>query len=512
MPPIPRPNIFTYASFDLQALCRQASTLRQGISCDYNPDQRPASGSFNWAIFILFEDGVRWVFRSPHPRKFMPMEMGMKLLASEAATLRYLKAHSDIPVPEVYDYSASSDNDIGIPFILMSEAPGWPLSKVWRPAGSPQPVLDGPSKARIFSQLGAITWKLSQLRFNKIGSLFEENGSFEIKECLSRGHMLHERYSLEIPRGPFTSEAEFYDSLISAFLEHAETLQLSHHCFVAPVPSREEYDSSTEYKDAVDLWNDFVTVGGKTDSSVNRMDYIIAGDALRDTVRRLELPAVNLETFPLCHADLSVNNIYVDENYNVTCIIDWAFASSIPESMLLAVPGLPQYGDKISPELHRPFIDGFIAAIPESIEERLVNRYREALERGQVSWDLSRLLNLDSIADYNLFATVWQFACGSEKNLGQYFLQQRRSPHYIQLYNEVRKDDQPLSEIERDEKDYFRNKDLRNTIAKKLTLMSEWKTQYATNNPPRLRGDMFVASPRLWKWIQRFRQDWEDID
>lgn len=34
----------------------------------------------------------------------MPMELGMKLLASEAAILRYLKAHSDIPVPEVYDY------------------------------------------------------------------------------------------------------------------------------------------------------------------------------------------------------------------------------------------------------------------------------------------------------------------------------------------------------------------------------------------------------------------------
>ncbi|KAH1486011.1 hypothetical protein KXX06_004394, partial [Aspergillus fumigatus] len=408
--------------------------------------------------------------------------------------------------------NASPDNDIGIPFILMSEAPGWPLAKFWRPAGSPEPDLDAPSKARVLSQLGAITWKLSQLRFSKIGSLFEEDGSFEIKECLSRGHMLHERYALEIPRGPFNSEAEFYDSLISAFVEHAETLQLSHHCFVAPVPSRGEYDSSTEYKGAVNLWNDFVTVGGKIDSSENRMDYIIAGDALRDTLPRLELPAFNPETFPLCHADLSVNNIYVDEDYNITCIIDWAFASSIPESMLLAVPGLPQYGDKISPDLHKPFIDGFITAVPESIEERLANRYREALERSQVSWELSRLLNLDSIADYSLFATVWQFACGSETNLGQYFLQQRRSPHYIQLYSEVQKEDQPLSKIEKDEEDYFRNKDLRKTIAKKLTVVSEWKTQYAVDNPPRLRGDMFITSPRLWKWIQRFRQDWEDVD
>lgn len=100
----PKPDIFTYADFDLHALCRRASILRQSVSCVCYPGQRPASGSFNWAIFVSFDDGVRWVFRSPHSRTFMPIELGMKLLASEAATLRYLKAHSDIPVPEVYDY------------------------------------------------------------------------------------------------------------------------------------------------------------------------------------------------------------------------------------------------------------------------------------------------------------------------------------------------------------------------------------------------------------------------
>lgn len=98
------PAIFTYTRFNLQALCQRASILRQSVPCVCDPDQRPASGSFNWATFILFEDGVRWVFRSPHSWSFMPMELGMKLLSSEATTLKYLKSHSDIPVPEVYDY------------------------------------------------------------------------------------------------------------------------------------------------------------------------------------------------------------------------------------------------------------------------------------------------------------------------------------------------------------------------------------------------------------------------
>lgn len=392
----------------------------------------------------------------------------------------------------------------------MSEAPGWPLSNVWKSVSGSKPDLDIHIQAKILSQLGAVTWKLSQVRFDKIGSLLEENdGSFQIKECLSRRHVLHDRYVLEeIPRGPFTSEKDFYNSLISAFSEHAEILQLSHHCFVARVPSQEAYQSRSQYMKAVDLWNDFVTVGDKIDSANNRLDYIIAGDGLRDIVQGLELPSVCPGSFPLYHADLSANNIYVDDEYNITCIIDWAFASSVPESMLLSVPGLPQPRDELSPDLHIPFIDGFIAAMPESSGEALVRIYREIMEQGQVFWRLNHLLNLDTIKDYNLFATVWDSAHG-EKDMGQYFLQQRRSPHYTQLYSELQQEDRPVSKVEKDERDYFRDDILRQTIAKKLTVMSEWTTQYTDS--PRFRKDMFVADSRLWKWILQCKQDWEEM-
>lgn len=141
--------------------------------------------------------------------------------------------------------------------------------------------------------------------------------------------------------------------------------------------------------------------------------------------------------------------------------------------------------------------------MPGSMEERSIHRYHDSLERSQGSWRLSRLLNLDSISDYTLFATVWQFAHGPEQDLGHYFLRQWSLPHYIRRYHEVQQEDQPLSRIQKDEKEYFRNKDLRETIAKKLTIMSEWKTRFTVNNSPRLRKDMFVASPKLWKWIQQ---------
>ena len=78
--------------------------------------------------------------------------------------------------------------------------------------------------------------------------------------------------------------------------------------------------------------------------------------------------------------------------YNITC--NWAFASSKPESLLLTTPGLSQYCDEISSDLHGAFIDGFVDAMLRSMDKGLIPRYRESLEQGQVSWRLSRLPNL----------------------------------------------------------------------------------------------------------------------
>jgi hypothetical protein len=395
----------------------------------------------------------------------------------------------------------------------MSEAPGQQLSDVWKSASHSQPGLEAGEKDKILSQLGAITFKLSQLRFDTIGSLFEEAGSFAPKECLSRGHMLDDRYLLEIPRGPFGSETEFYNNLISALSEHAETMPLLPHCFVAPVPTRDEYQSYIQYQNASLLWNDFVCVGDKFDSSKNRLDYVVLADALRDILQKLEPPAVNPGTFPLCHPDLSADNIFVDEDFNITCLIDWAFASSVPDFMLFTMPGLPQYRDELSSEFEMPFIDGFYEVIPKSMDRRTISKYRELWEtdKVQVAWKLSRLLTLDSIRDYPLFAAVWEFARGFDQDAGQYFQQQCRLPHYVQLYKEFQKEDIPISEVEKKENDYLGNKVFRKTIARKLTLVSEWNRQYAENKPLSLRNSMFVTSPQLWKWILSFAQDWDDM-
>ena len=98
-------SIFKYANFNVSALRRLASQLREGQACMCDTSQVPACGSFNWTILLSFVDGVEWVLRSPRDDGAIQSdEANFLLLASEAATLKYIKANSTIPVPEVFAY------------------------------------------------------------------------------------------------------------------------------------------------------------------------------------------------------------------------------------------------------------------------------------------------------------------------------------------------------------------------------------------------------------------------
>lgn len=97
-------NIFFYADFNLGQLLQLAERLRcQPCTCD--DSQTPKAGALNWVIFLEFDDGVEWVFRAPCSFYTAAQGVTGRLLASEAATLKYIREHTSIPVPEVFHYS-----------------------------------------------------------------------------------------------------------------------------------------------------------------------------------------------------------------------------------------------------------------------------------------------------------------------------------------------------------------------------------------------------------------------
>jgi hypothetical protein len=511
-----RTGVFFYVSFDLSALLRLAGQLRN-IPCSCDSSQQPESGSWNWTIFLSFEDGVEWAFLSPREDHDMPPETTAKLLGSHVATMKFLKLKSSIRVPEVFDYrcvirirtrtpnsnyrqSSNGRNTIGIPFILMSKAPGFPLSRfAWDPcpegmisSRKPRPYLGRAKKEKIMAQLGTITSQLLNLRFDKIGSLFEEDGEYRVKECLSPALIWHQRDSLgaDVARGPFQHDHDYYESLLSAFLLHVKELALEQHAFFAPIPQLREFETFLAYQSAVSRWNDFVTVGSKIDSSKNRLDHCIAGHFLRKMI-----PAIGPQSFatlgsgfPLWHPDLSTSNIFVDNDFNITCIIDWAFSSTVPISTLLTTPSLPHPRDEVDTTLDHTFRASFTHQFFQGKDAKPDLEFWDSSRR---VWLFTRLVTLDGLQDYRYFTELYAlvYKAEDEINIPRLFKGVQKEIAFVELARTLAEDDRPASKIKEDEEDYFRFSGWeRQAIARKLTVMAEL-------------SEGFVADRRLWHWI-----------
>ena len=327
--------------------------------------------------------------------------------------------------------SSTEVNQIGVPFILMSKASGSALnawdwnnlqcSRLSTSHERPRSCLTFMEKKKIMKQIERIISQLSRLRFNYIGSIFEEEGTYKIKSCLSSAFSLYgrDKFRENIDRGPFVHEKEYYESLVSAFLLHVESLPLEYHIFLAPVPAPDEYNTYNDYRSATDRWNDFVTVGSKIDSGKNRLDYFIIGRLLQSMISSLAKES-DLNSsgdsagFPLSHPDLSLNNIFVDDDCNITCVIDWAFATSVPFAALLVKPGLPHPRNETTPSLITAFRNGF-----EEDQHSCSKAYKTETGRCHTMWNqcrniwlFTRLVNMNSLQDVRHFTELYTSVSG----------------------------------------------------------------------------------------------------
>ena len=91
----------------MEALLKQASSLRLNVTCYCALDQKLMVGSLNYAIILTFEDGVEWVFRYPASvacQTNPDPKIAEDLLASEVATMKYVRENTSVPVPEIFAY------------------------------------------------------------------------------------------------------------------------------------------------------------------------------------------------------------------------------------------------------------------------------------------------------------------------------------------------------------------------------------------------------------------------
>lgn len=207
-----------------------------------------------------------------------------------------------------------------------------------------------------------------------------------------------------------------------------------------------------------------------------------------------EAPKNGSETgFPIRHPDLSIDNIFVDDDCNITCIIDWEFASSVPTSELLITPGLPHPRNRLDPSL----VDAFRAGFANHFLEEGKPIHHSFWDKADKIWHFLQLVNLDALQDYNHFRDLYASVLGSpqqkENNIPIIFRQQQQQNEneaVVSMAKILSSEDRPEEKIKRDEDAYFSAVGSeRRAVSTMLTIASEL-------------NQGFVADRRLWQWLE----------
>ncbi|KAI0543866.1 hypothetical protein F4679DRAFT_577314 [Xylaria curta] len=274
------------------ALRARAESLRNGIKCTVHlppPDQAyfnfEVHGGRNYHGSIVFDDGKTWLarFRLPNHNE-PPLQERNFDRRSEFATYRFL-AETAIPVPEVYDCADDGDpmNRVGAGYILLEKLAGKPLE--WHEASEVQ-------KAKFSRQLADIYANLEQHPLDRLGrlQLSSSTGLPEVGPAFfdydSDGNL--------IPSGPFRHSNEYYKALIQQKIQLTETKQVA-------------------ISDPLD-------------------QYLVCMSLLDS------LPPNESGPFFLRHVDSRDANFLVDDDYNITGIIDWELAISTSKGSAFQSP------------------------------------------------------------------------------------------------------------------------------------------------------------------------------
>lgn len=247
-------------------------------------------GGQNCHVDIEFDDGVTWIarFRLDDPR-MAPQGVRSHVFMSEVATLQFL-AKTKVPAPEVYHYQhQGSENIVGTSYILMEKMQGKQLD--WSSASEEQ-------RRKVMDQLTDIYVELSKHPFPMTGSIVPPDIDCDQPRLGGYAQPLLFK-TPEEPLGPFSTLREAYTATVDHYLHTIGNHEISS----LPI-----------------------------DNCLSLMWRLSAIDTLVDSSASRSGP------FYLKHGDDKGDHILVDDDHNITGIIDWEWSSAEAKELAFSSP------------------------------------------------------------------------------------------------------------------------------------------------------------------------------
>jgi hypothetical protein len=237
------------------------------VPCTITPI--PKVGAFNVVWFIDFADGVQWVFRTPIAEWSPTLE---KRLRSDIIGMQLIQSRTNIPIPRIHDFSVNPENAIGRPYMLMERVKGTQLCKLW----FDHAWFTEERRKTVFESLVSYMSQLQSLEFLSIGSL---------------DYDVH-------------SNSHFVAPLLPSFDDIAN----------GNTTARGPYSTVHAY-----LLGEIST----QISSAPTTDHQVSLALLRMFAGSLPDETLDGPPFVLSMPDFNYQNVFVDNDGNVTGLIDW---------------------------------------------------------------------------------------------------------------------------------------------------------------------------------------------
>ncbi|OAA43444.1 phosphotransferase enzyme family protein [Beauveria brongniartii RCEF 3172] len=274
------------------------------LASSQHPSKQPCTffqpaihGSYNVCYFVAFVTGERWTVRIP----IRPClgHGGRSKLASEVTTMKFLQAHTDIPMPHVRDYSLDGADGALSRYLILDYAEGTQLSSI------NIQLLDTEKKKQLYKSLARMFLQLRRLTFPSFGRLYRADGN-ELRvsnDITTKDINIQEIEGLD----PRRLQQQCYGELESlpTASDYTETL------------IRTAYNGFFKGADSVDP--DMI------DSSLYHLDLF------RQHAAFWLDPKISPVQFVLSHGNLTPDNILVDEStMAMTAVLDWGWSRVVP--------------------------------------------------------------------------------------------------------------------------------------------------------------------------------------
>lgn len=314
-------------SANLEHLEHQALSIRKSLETDLDDavncsiDRSVfAFGLQNVVFEVAFSDSVYWVAKVQH---LTAKDSDNIYMLSEIATMKLVQERTTIPVPHVFGHQVGSSDDFEFPFILMEFLPGRDVGRRWA-FSVPEEFL--PKVAR----------QLADVLFQLEGNLcFEELGiPWRGTDCEGPVKIM-----------PLPSKKKGYDP--------------DHLLSIAGNSPRTSLEWLHKYRR-----EDNKQV--KKEHRKNR-EWNTACWVLKDAISRFIVDDRVQGPFPLCHVDFHHGNLLFDDEYNLTGVIDWRHAQTVPlERLALSPEFIPS---PVMPEELKKIIVKFVDMIRTSLQD-----------------------------------------------------------------------------------------------------------------------------------------------